>query len=62
MFFRHHTEDRWIRGDQAAFALVEKTPMGFGFAAVDASVRGSVDLDEARRKCLDRAGRHGGQR
>ena len=62
MYFRHHAEDRWIRAEQVAFVPADKTPMGFGIAAVDGTVRGAIDFDEARRKCLDRTGRHGGQR
>ena len=61
-FFRHHGEERWIRGDAVGFVPADKTPMGFGLAAVDGSQRGAIDCDEARRKCLERTGRHGGQR
>jgi copper chaperone NosL len=61
-FFRHHAEDRWIRSDAVAFVPADKTPMGFGIAAVDANVRGAIDFDEARRKCLERSGGHGGAR
>lgn len=62
MFFRHGAEERWIPANRVGFVLADKTPMGFGLAAVDASARGAIDFDEARRKCLERAGRHGGQR
>jgi len=61
IWFRHHTEPRWIAADKVAFALVDKTPMGFGIAAVDANAPGAIDHDEARRRCLARTG-HGGGR
>lgn len=61
MFFRHHREDRWIARDRVGFALVDKTPMGFGIAAVDATAPGAIDFDEARRKCLERTSGHGGK-
>ena len=60
-WFRHCREDRWIAGSAVAFARIEKTPMGFGFGAVDASERGAVDADVARRECLQRASGHGGK-
>ena len=58
IWFRHHREDRWLAPDRVAFALVDKTPMGFGIAAVDVGTPGAVDHDEARRRCLARTG-HG---
>ena len=58
IWFRHHSEQRWIAADKVAFALVDKTPMGFGIAAVDANAPGAIDHDEARRRCLARTG-HG---
>jgi hypothetical protein len=61
IWFRHHTEARWIGADKVAFALVDKTPMGFGIAAVDLGTPGAIEHDEARRRCLARTG-HGGGR
>jgi hypothetical protein len=61
IFFHHHREKRWIAADKVAFEAVEKTPMGFGVAAVDAGTAGAIDLDEARRKCLERTSGHGGK-
>ena len=61
IWFRHHTEQRWIPADKVAFAPVDKTPMGFGIAAVDMGTPGAIDHDEARRRCLQRTG-HGGGR
>lgn len=61
IWFRHFTEQRWIAADKAGFVAVEKTPMGFGIAAVDANAPGAIDHDEARRRCLARTG-HGGGR
>jgi len=60
-WFRHCREDRWIAGSAVAFARFDKTPMGFGFGAVDASEKGAVDADEARRACLQRTSGHGGK-
>jgi hypothetical protein len=60
-WFRHHAEDRWIAADRVAFVPIEKTPMGFGIGAVDVGTKGAIDLDEARRKCLDRTSGHGGR-
>lgn len=61
IWFRHHAEARWIGADKVAFALVDKTPMGFGLAAVDLGTPGAIEHDEARRRCLARTG-HGGGR
>ena len=61
VFFHHHTEPRWIAERDVAFLPVEKSPMGFGLAATDASTRGAIDCDEARRKCLERTSGHGGK-
>jgi hypothetical protein len=36
VWFRHHREDRWIRGDRVGFVPASPTPMGFGLGAVDA--------------------------
>lgn len=59
MFFRHHREDRWLAGASVGFVTMEKTPMGFGLAAVDGTAPGTIDLDQARAKCLARSGGHG---
>jgi copper chaperone NosL len=61
-YFRHCREDRWIAMGDAAFVAVEPTPMGFGFGAVPTGTAGAVDLDEVRRKCLERVSGHGGGR
>ncbi|MFO1032114.1 MAG: hypothetical protein U1F60_13635 [Planctomycetota bacterium] len=58
IWFRHHREPRWLAADRVAFAPVDKTPMGFGLAAVDVGTPGAIDHDEARRRCLARTG-HG---
>jgi len=58
--FRHRDEDRWLAPAEAGFVRAEKTPMGFGFAAVDAgpSTMTFVEVrDElARRFGLDAFG------
>jgi hypothetical protein len=59
IFFHHSREKRWIAADKVAFTPADKTPMGFGLAAVDTGTKGAIDLDEARRKCLARTSGHG---
>jgi len=61
-FFRHHAENRWIPLDRVGFVRADKTPMGFGFAAVDTGTPGAVGSDEVRRSCLEQVGGHGGRR
>lgn len=61
VYFHHHKEQRWIPRDQVAFVPADKTPMGFGLAAVDGGTPGAIDLDEARRRCLARTSGHGGK-
>lgn len=62
LFFRHHKEARWLAPDEVAFATVAPTPMGFGLGAVDRNVPGAIDLDTARRQCLEHATGHGGKK
>jgi hypothetical protein len=62
VFFRHHREDRWIARDRVGFVAVEPTPMGFGFAAVDTSAPGAIDLDTCRQRVLARTSGHGDRR
>lgn len=61
VWFHHHRERRWISRDLVAFVAVDKSPMGFGLAAVDANTPGAIGLDDARRRCLDRTSGHGGK-
>lgn len=61
LFFHHRSEDRWLVRDKVAFQTADKTPMGFGFAAVDGGTRGAIGFDEANRKCLERTSSHGGK-
>jgi hypothetical protein len=60
-FFHHRTENRWVALDKVAFLPADKTPMGFGLAAVDGGTAGAIGFDEANRKCLDRTSGHGGK-
>jgi hypothetical protein len=62
VYFRHHREARWLAPNHVAFVAVTPSPMGFGFAAVDHDTPGAIDHDECRRRCLARAGGHGGGR
>lgn len=61
VWFRHHDEARWIARDRVGFVVADKTPMGFGLAAVDATAPGTIDHDEAKRRCLARTSGHGGK-
>jgi hypothetical protein len=61
MYFRHHKEPRWIAADAVGFVQADKTPMGFGLAAVDTGTAGAIGLDEARRRCVDQVSGHGGK-
>lgn len=48
VYFRHETEDRWLRGEEVRFRVdVEQTPMGFGLAATTASAN-TLPLSAAR--------------
>ena len=58
-WFRHHADNRWIARASVGFVTADRTPMGFGLAAVDGSTRGAIDCDEAARKCRELAGGHG---
>lgn len=60
LFFRHHREDRWLGKQEVGFVVVEPTPMGFGLGAVDGGTPGAIDYDQARARCLQRAGGHEG--
>lgn len=62
VFFRHHRESRWLSRDAVGFVAVATTPMGFGFAAVDAGSPGAIDFDECRSRCLARTTGHGDKR
>lgn len=53
-YFRDHRAERWIAADRVAFLPVEKTPMGFGIAAVDVGTPGAMSHGAARTKCLER--------
>ena len=62
LFFRHSREDRWLARDAVGFVAPDKTPMGFGFAAVDGTAPGAVDFDGCKRRCLERTTGHGAKR
>jgi hypothetical protein len=62
VYFRHAREPRWLAKDAVGFVAEPKTPMGFGFAAVDARTPGAIGYDECRRRCLQRMTGHGGGR
>jgi len=47
LYFRHHVDDRWIPVEGAAFVAVARTPMGFGYGAVDAGTADAIPWSEA---------------
>ena len=50
MYFRHHTEDRWLAGDSVAFVHAEATPMGYQLGASDRLAAGAITLEAARER------------
>jgi hypothetical protein len=48
IWFRHARRDRWISRDDVAFVRTDKSPMGFGVAAVERGTPASIPLEEAR--------------
>jgi hypothetical protein len=55
VWFHHMSESRWIPADAAAFARVDRSPMGFDLAAVDAGAPdAALDLAAARRWAEER--------
>jgi hypothetical protein len=42
--------DRWWSRDEVGFVRAERTPMGFGFAAVARSTPGAIAWDEASQR------------
>lgn len=53
LWFHHHTEDRWLRGDAAGFVPAH-TPMGFGLVAVDKDAPGAISLAAAQARRAER--------
>jgi copper chaperone NosL len=47
VYLHHHTKDRWLERDEAAFAEVGVTPMGFGLGAVERGTPGAIDWPSA---------------
>jgi hypothetical protein len=60
-WFHHLREQRWLSGDEVAFAEVTPTPMGYGLGAVEAGTPGALSLEAARRQVEERTARHRGQ-
>ncbi|HKA90096.1 MAG TPA: hypothetical protein VKE22_20690 [Haliangiales bacterium] len=56
----HAVEDRWMRLDDAAFAPVERSPMGYRLAAVDRGAAGTIDRAEAETRVRLARGRADG--
>ncbi len=54
VYFHHSREDRWLRRDEAGFIPAERTPMGFGFAAVARGTPGAISADETARRVASR--------
>lgn len=56
LWFHHLHEDRWLPGDGVAFVRGAKTPMDFGFGAVDPGTPGSLSIDAVRAELRARGG------
>ena len=54
--YRHRDRDRWLAPGEAGFLPDERTPMNWGFAAVDSGAAGALSEAEARRRVLLAAG------
>ncbi|MEB2283070.1 MAG: hypothetical protein OZ922_00165 [Myxococcales bacterium] len=52
VYFHHVREDRWLTAAEVGFVGGERTPMGWGFAAVAADEPGAVALEVARAAVL----------
>ncbi|HSD89536.1 MAG TPA: nitrous oxide reductase accessory protein NosL [Kofleriaceae bacterium] len=55
-WFRDSRRDRWLASGEVAFAHEAKTPMGWGFAAVDRNTPGARTYQETMRSVTDSAG------
>ncbi len=53
LYFHHQHDDRWLAQDRAGFVAASPTPMGFGFAAVDATTPGAVPWHDVRARVRD---------
>ncbi len=54
IWVRDRDGERWIDGHTARFGAGFKTPMGYGFGAVDGDPAGSTDLAGVRERLLAR--------
>lgn len=54
-WLHHHTEDRWLSRAEVGFVPVTPTPMGFGFAAVNAGTPGALSWDAAAARIKEGA-------
>jgi copper chaperone NosL len=57
LWFHHALEERWLAEAQVGFLAVERTPMGYGLAAVDASAPGALSLAQAQARVAARGAR-----
>ncbi len=53
LWFHHLHEDRWLDAAQVAFQKTERTPMGYGLAAVAAGTPGALSLEQARARVAE---------
>lgn len=49
VYFHHMHEARWLGERDAAFVRVPRTPMGYGFGAVDRGTTGAIEPEAAAR-------------
>jgi len=61
LWFHHHREDRWLDGEHVAFVAGERTPMGYGLAAVEIGTPGALSLAQARERVAASDARPEGQ-
>jgi copper chaperone NosL len=57
LWFHHVREERWLDAAHVAFEPAERTPMGYGLAAVDAGTPGALSLAQAQARVAAAAAR-----
>jgi len=54
VWLHHHRESRWIRLEDAVFARVPHSPMGYGLAALEGGKEEGFGLERVRPRVLER--------
>lgn len=55
IYFHDAHQDRWLTRNEAGFVPAERTPMGYGLAAVPHATSGAIDAVSAERLIVSRA-------